>query len=222
MKKYLGKVKQCIKGFTTAQFQQILREENAGADVLAKTTSANEIMGDQVKVQYILSIDIPEVNQIDEVANWTSPLVSYLKDGVLPEDREEARKLSVRAAKFVLKGEVLYKIGFPQPYLRCSNLDESFYILRDVYEGVSKNHSRAMSLVYKIVRAGYYWPSMQADAKGYVKACDKCQCYHNIPKQPSKYLTPMVALWPFTQQGLDILGPFSHGDEANEVLGGRD
>ena len=114
------------------------------------------------------------MNQIDEVANWTSLIVSYLKDGVLLEDREEARKLSVRAAKFVLKGEVLYKIGFPQPYLRCSNLDESFYILRDVYEGVSKNHSRAMSLVYKIVRAGYYWPSMQADAKGYVKACDKC------------------------------------------------
>ena len=128
MKKYLGKVKQCIVGFTIAQFQQILREKNARADVLGKTTSANKIMGDQVKVQYILSIDIPKVNQIDEVANWTSLIVSYLKDGVLLEDREEARKLSVRAAKFVLKGEVLYKIGFSQPYLRCSNLDESFYM----------------------------------------------------------------------------------------------
>ena len=52
------------------------------------------------------------MNQIDKVANWTSPIVSYLKDGILLEDREEARKLSVRAAKFVLKGEVLYKIGF--------------------------------------------------------------------------------------------------------------
>ena len=57
------------------------------------------------------------MNQIDEVANWTSLIVSYLKDGVLLEDREEARKLSVRAAKFVLKGEVLYKIGFLSPTL---------------------------------------------------------------------------------------------------------
>lgn len=34
MKKNLGKVKQCIKGFTTTQFQQILREDNVEADVL--------------------------------------------------------------------------------------------------------------------------------------------------------------------------------------------
>ena len=59
MKKYLGKVKQCIKGFTIAQFQQILREDNMEAGVLAKMTSANEMMSDQIKIQYILSIDIP-------------------------------------------------------------------------------------------------------------------------------------------------------------------
>ena len=38
--------------------------------------------------------------------------MSYLKDGLLPEDKEEARKLRVRAAKFVLMNEVLYKRGF--------------------------------------------------------------------------------------------------------------
>ena len=53
-----------------------------------------------------------EVNQIDGVANWTTPIVSYLKDGILPEDTEEVRKLKVRAAKFVLMDEVLYKRGF--------------------------------------------------------------------------------------------------------------
>ena len=52
MKKYLGKVKQCIKGFTTTQFQQIPREENVEADVLAKTTSVDNMVGDQIKVQY--------------------------------------------------------------------------------------------------------------------------------------------------------------------------
>jgi len=29
------------------------------------------------------------VNQIDEVANWTSLIVSYLKDEVLPEDKKK-------------------------------------------------------------------------------------------------------------------------------------
>ena len=37
---------------------------------------------------------------------------------------------------------------------------------------------------------------------------DQCQRFNNVPKQPSEYLTPLMALWPFAQWGLDILGPF--------------
>ena len=156
MEKYLGKVKQCIKGFTIAQFQQILREDNMEAGVLAKMTSANEMMSDQIKIQYILSIDIPEVHHIDGVSNWTTPIVSYLKDRLLPEDKEEARKLKVRATRFVLMDKVLYKRCFSQPYLRCLNPDESLYVLRDVYEGAYGNLSGAGSLVYKMAQARYY------------------------------------------------------------------
>ena len=50
MKKYLNKVRQCIKGFTTVQFQQIPREENTESESLAKTVSTDEIAGDQVKI----------------------------------------------------------------------------------------------------------------------------------------------------------------------------
>ena len=34
------------------------------------------------------------------------------------------------------------------------------------------NHLRARALVHKVVRAGYYWPTIQANAKAYVKVCD--------------------------------------------------
>ena len=61
---------------------------------------------------------------------------------------------------------------------------------------------------------------MQANAKAYVKMCDKYQRYNNIPRQPSEYLTPIVAFWPFTQWGLDILGPFPMGmDDTSNLLG---
>ena len=102
MKKYLGKVKQCIKDFTIAQFQQIPREDNMEAGVLAKTASADDIMSDQIKIQYIPSIDVLEVHQRDGVYNWTTSIVSYLKDGLLPKDKEEARKLRVKATRFSL------------------------------------------------------------------------------------------------------------------------
>ena len=48
--KYLGKVKQCIKSFTTTQFQKIPREDNVEADVLAKMASRDEMVSDQIKV----------------------------------------------------------------------------------------------------------------------------------------------------------------------------
>ena len=104
--------------------------------------------------------------------------------------------------------EVLYKRGFSQPYLRCLAPDEANYILREVHERACDNHSGARSLVHKVIRAGYYWLNMQADAKAYVKVCDQCQRFSNIPRQPSEYLTSMMAPWPFAQLGLDILGPF--------------
>ena len=69
MKRYLEKFKQCIKGFTIAQFQQVPREENTEANLLAKTASTDETVDDQVKVQYVPSINVMEMNQIDGVFN---------------------------------------------------------------------------------------------------------------------------------------------------------
>ena len=49
---------------------------------------------------------------------------------------------------------------------------------------------------------------MLKDAQAYVKLCDKCQRFSNFIRQPFEELTPMTAPWPFTQWGLDIMGPF--------------
>ena len=113
---------------------------------------------------------------------------------------------------------MLYKRGFSQPYLRCLAPDEANYVLREIHEGAYGNHSGARALVHKVVRARYYCPTIQADAKAYVKVCDQCQCFSNIPRQPSEYLTLIMAPWPFAQWGLDILGPFPLGTRQMKVL----
>ena len=218
MKKYLEKVLQLVKKFKETNFVQISRVENVEADVLAKEASANEPMDEFDEVQYIPSIDLPEVLQVQNEGNWMTPIISYLKDGSLPEGKDEARKLRVRSARYVLLNDVLYKKGFSQPYLRCLSPDEANYVLKEVYEGACGNHSGARSLIHKVVCAGYYWLTIQADAKTYVKVCDQCQLFSNIPRQPSEYLTPMMALWPFAQWGLDILGPFPVGTRHMKFL----
>ena len=91
-------------------------------------------------------------------------------------------------------------------------------MLREVHERVYGNHLGDRSLIHKVVRAGYYWPTIQADTKAYVKVYDQCQRFNNIPRQPLEYLTPMMALWPFAQWGLDILGPFPVGTKQMKFL----
>ena len=91
-------------------------------------------------------------------------------------------------------------------------------MLREVHEGACGNHLGARSLIHKVVCTGYYRPTVQADAKAYVKVCDQCQRFSNIPRQPSGYLTPMMAPWPFAQWGLDILGPFLVGTRQMKFL----
>ena len=147
-----------------------------------------------------------------------TPIVSYLKDGKLSEGKDEARKLRVRAVRYFLMNKVLYKRDFSQPYLRCLAPDEANYVLREVHEGACGNHLGARSLMHKVVRAGYYWRIIQADVKAYVKVCDQCQRFSNIPKQASEYLTSMMAPWPFAQWGLDILGPFPLGTRQMKFL----
>ena len=61
MKKYLEKVLRLVKKFEKTDFVQIPREENMEADTLAKEASANEVVYEFDEIQYIPSIDIPEV-----------------------------------------------------------------------------------------------------------------------------------------------------------------
>ncbi|XP_065627837.1 uncharacterized protein LOC136066834 [Quercus suber] len=211
MRKYLSRVMRLTKKFDETNFVQIPRKENMEADTLVKEASVSEVVDKFDEIQYMPSIDIPKVQQVQSEGNWMASIVSYLKEGRLPEEEDEARKLRVRSARYVLMDEVLYKRGFSQPYLQCLAPDEVNYILREIHKGACGNYSGARSLVHKVVRAGYYWPNMQADAKAYVKVYDQCQRFSNVPRQPSEYLTLITALWPFAQWGLDILGPFSIG-----------
>ena len=112
IKKYSNKVKRLVKKFKEASFLQVLRKENVEVDALTKAMSIDRSVDKYDKIQYMPSIDLPKVHQIEEEKNWMTPIVAYLKDGRLLEDRDKAKKLRVRAAKYVLIDDVLYKRDF--------------------------------------------------------------------------------------------------------------
>jgi ribonuclease HI len=208
MRKDLTVVQTLLPHFKKVEFIQIPREENVDADCLARLASSGEEFDDFLEIQGRPSTEEETVNSIKDNVSWMSPIIRYLKEGKLPTDRMEAHKLRIRASHFQLLGGTLYKMGFSRPHLRCLSLEEVNYVIREVHEGICENHSGARALAHKLTRAGYYWPSLLHDTTQYVKTCDKCQRFANIPRAPPEELTPMTSPWPFAQWGLDIIGPF--------------
>ena len=80
------------------------------------------------------------------------------------------------------------------PYLRCVEEDEAKYIIEEVHEGIYRDHIGLRSLVSKIIRTCYYWPTMQKDAKEYVEKCDKCQRFGKVQRVPREKMTAITSL----------------------------
>ena len=79
-------------------------------------------------------------------------------------------------------------------------------MLREVHEGICGNHIGARALAGKVLRQGYYWPTILKDATDLVKKCRICQENAKISRLPSEPLTSIISPWPFQQWGLDKLG----------------
>ena len=107
-------------------------------------------------------------------SGWIDPILSFLRDGRLPPNPEEAKKIQKQVAPFTVLNDELYKRVFSQPYLRCIEEDDARYVLEEVHGGVCGDHMGHKSLVRKIMRACYFCPMMQQDVADFVKRCDSC------------------------------------------------
>ena len=104
------------------EFMQIPRSQNIGADEVTKLASSKEgeISTDlAMEVQKHPSIEEIATFTIQSTGSWMTPIISYLQDGHLPQNTEEAKKIKKRAARFTIFNDALYKKGFSMPYLKC-------------------------------------------------------------------------------------------------------
>ena len=170
---YLKKVWELLKKFVRVQVRHIPRVENSRVDALAKlATTSQEDLNRLTPVEHLLetSVDLnnEEVSPVMFEPSWMDPIWDYLIEGLLPNGPKEASKLRSRSAKFTIHRGALYKRGFFTPILKCIAREDAYYVLREVHEGVCGNHIRARALAGKVLRQGYYWPTMLRDATGLI------------------------------------------------------
>ncbi|GKV41128.1 hypothetical protein SLEP1_g48700 [Rubroshorea leprosula] len=216
MVKYVALVAKLKCKFQKLCLSKIPRTENEQADSLSKFASDSSSHSRSVFVEVLdepsfVKPRVMEISTDPGTPSWTDPILSFLRDGIVPEDRQEAMKLRRKASRYTLVDGILYKRSFSLPLLRCLNPYEAEYALREVHEGVCGSHVGARTLAQKVLRQGYYWPNMYKDATHFVQRCLKCQFFAHLTHQPTEELTTLVAPWPFAQWGLDLLGPFVKG-----------
>jgi hypothetical protein len=220
MKKYLANVQSMQTAFQKFCIKKIPREDNEKADHLARMASAETEESDENdKVNATLrhpsifekASNALQVSPVEEASDWRQEIFSYLQDGILPSEKKSAMRLKMKAGRFTILNGLLYKRGFTLPLLKCISTEEGNYVLREIHEGICGSHSGARVLAHKAVRAGFYWPNMYKDSTGIVRYCDKCQRFGNITKQPPEELTAISSPWPFSQWGVDIVGPLPRG-----------
>ena len=97
MKKYLKQVNNQVSDLKV-KFFQIPRKENENVDHHAKAASAEHMLIPSKVLSFIQISPLIDGISVQEIGSgncWTTPITSYLKDGVLPNDKEAARKLKV-------------------------------------------------------------------------------------------------------------------------------
>ena len=139
------------------------------------------------------------------------PIWDYLIDGRLPDDPKEVAKTRTRSSRFTNHKGRLYKRGFFTPIIKCIAGKDADYVLREVHEGACGNHIGDRALAGKVLRQGYYWPTMLRDTTDLVRKCKIFQEPTKISHLPSEPLTSITSPWPFQQWSLDILGPLPIG-----------
>ncbi|GAV75840.1 RVT_3 domain-containing protein [Cephalotus follicularis] len=124
MAKYLAHVQSLKSVFQVCRILKVPRTENARANLLSKLVTAGDLEKNQTMlVDYLDRPTISEVEVIDiDIQHepiWMTPFISWLRDDVLPEDPEVARKLVYRSNCYQFREWILYKRSFSFPLLRC-------------------------------------------------------------------------------------------------------
>ena len=145
---------------------------------------------------------------ISTIPTWYGLIAEFLATHLLPEtlSKNERRKVRINSRHFVIVGGKLYRRGIDGVLRRCVMAEEIPVILSACHDSARGGHFSGMLTGQKVLRAGYYWPTLFRDAHEYAKRCDACQRYARNDLRMSLPLQVSLPLAPFEKWGIDYIG----------------
>lgn len=213
MASYCQEVRKLKDKFDFIELTHISRDDNTEADILARLGSRRESVPPGV---FLEQLGKPSIDKGKTAAthvltisdDWRIPLLSFIKDGVLPSDRPLAKKISRQAKRYSIIGGKLYRRGTIGILMKCISHEEDRTLLTEIHSGICGNHAASKTLVGKAYRQGFFWPTAVSDAKEVVRTCEGWQFFARNANMPANELQTIPISWPFAAWGLDMVGPF--------------
>ena len=84
--------------------------------------------------------------------------------GALSEKEEDAERVAWQATAYCIQDDELYRKRPNDVLLRCISRDQGKELLIDIHGGDCGHHSSSRTLVDKVFRSGFYWPTALNDA----------------------------------------------------------
>ncbi|XP_075668640.1 uncharacterized protein LOC142638497 [Castanea sativa] len=163
MKKYLDRVKRVLGTFKSFKVRQIPRGQNAHANSLAMLATSlgskllRTVMVEDFMTSSVTGIPTVGVHSIHVGPSWMDPIVTFLKHGMLPEDKVEVEKVRKSAPHYWLSKEhKLYKRSYSRPYLLCVHPKAVEPLLEELHERICGSHTGGRSLAHRAMTQGYW------------------------------------------------------------------
>ncbi|XP_057790863.1 uncharacterized protein LOC131007973 [Salvia miltiorrhiza] len=148
------------KKFEKLKIQQLPREENQKADLLARVASAIEqTWSEDITLVFEPTREaVAQVYNIETRDDWRTPIIYYLKNG---ERMKEDTSRYAKYENYCLISDQLFKRSFTHPFLKCLAHEEAQFALEEIHHGCCGNHAGYKDLTRKVIRAGFYWPGIK-------------------------------------------------------------
>jgi hypothetical protein len=104
--------------------------------------------------------------------------ILYFLQELKPSDRmgkSKERYLKIKTIRYCLIDQVLYWRDPLGVLLRCLSPQEAQKVMFEFHGGLCGGHHFWKTTTHKILRAGYYWPTLFTDVYREVRDCIKCQ-----------------------------------------------
>lgn len=77
---------------------------------------------------------------------------------------KDKRNLRLKATKYVIFNDILYKRGLDGTFVRCVDKSLQESLLKTFHDKACGGHFSSTVTAYKILRNYYYWPGMFREA----------------------------------------------------------